>query len=241
VTTLYQPRGKARAYAQLALTIFHQCPHGCRYCYCPRILHKSRYDFFSREPRPRDGLLDDLPAACEEWAAVTEERPAVHLSFIGDPLPLGSPTGVAEAVINILHRFNFPVQILSKSGLLPDSLLHGLREGDSYGISLTTAQQEAQKYWEPFAGSIGTRINAMGRALEAGIKTWVSLEPVLSLDDAKGVLYALQGCSCDPVWVGPLNHQKRGYDWPEVKAQLAELAKEAGLPVRWKDEVCPAK
>ncbi len=236
MTTLYQPRGKAAAYAELAVNIFHRCSHGCRYCYCPRILHQSAFDFFSRAPQPREGLLPDLAQSCEEWAAVTDERPAVHLSFLGDPLPTGTPPDFTNRVIHVLHRFGFPVQLLSKSGILEPSTLKELGETDTYGITLTTCDPDLARYWEPFAGNIGKRINALAAAQQAGIKTWVSLEPVLDLESARGVLFALAGCPVDPVWVGPLNHFARGYDWPEVKQQLAETARATGLPVRWKDE-----
>ncbi len=236
--TLYQPLGHAAAYAKLAVNIYHECSHGCRYCYCPRCLRRTPRAFFNREPAPRQGLLAILPHHCEEWAKVTDERPPVHLSFIGDPLPIGGDHTVANEVIHILHRFLFPVQILSKSGVLEPDTLKELNEHDSYGITLTAIDPKAVEYWEPFAGPVGQRINAMGRAQEAGVKTWVSLEPVISLNDARGVLYALQGCSCDPVWIGPLNHLGRDYDWQQVKGELAALAAKVGLPVRWKDEAC---
>jgi DNA repair photolyase len=240
-TSLYQPRGRAAVYAQLAVNIFHQCSHGCRYCYCPRILHKSTFNFYCREPVPRPGLLSDLTHACEEWAAVSDERPAVHLSFIGDPLPRGGDHKVTNQVIHTLHGFGFPVRILSKSGILEPDTLRELSDRDSYWITLTSVQRDSTDYWEPFAGQVGQRINALAAAQQAGLKTGVSLEPVLSLEEARGVLFALAGCKVDPVWIGPTNHLARGYDWLEVKQQLAETAMATGLPVRWKEDVCRAR
>ena len=241
MTTLYEPRGPAAAYARLAVNIYHKCSHGCRYCYCPRMMHRSAFSFFAREPQPRPGLLADLARACEEWAAVTDERPRVHLSFLGDPLPRNCNHEVTNQVIHTLHRYGFPVQILSKSGILGPDTLRELDERDTYGITLTSVNPAVCEYWEPLAGHVGLRINALAAAQQAGLATMVSLEPVLDLESAKGVLYALKGCTVDPVWVGPLNHFARDYDWPAVKAQLAELAGQVGLPVRWKDEVCRAK
>ena len=82
VNSLYQPRGRAAVYAKLAVNLYDQCSHGCRYCYCPRIMHKSPSVFYSPNPRPRPGLVDDLKTACDEWAAVEVERPPVHLRQI---------------------------------------------------------------------------------------------------------------------------------------------------------------
>ena len=237
MTTLYQPRGKASVYAKLAVNIYRQCSAGCRYCYCPQILHITPSAFFTSNPRPRPGLVDDLLSACEEWAAVEDERPTVHLSFIGDPLPLGGDVGVTAEVISVLHHFHLPVQLLSKSGNLPPAILKLLGEDDSYGVTLTSINPASVAYWEPFAGRADARINALGEAAEVGVKTWVSLEPVISFEDAAGVLNALRGSSCSPVWIGSLNHLKPPYEWAEVKRRLADVARECEIPVRWKDEV----
>ncbi|MBN2464379.1 radical SAM protein, partial [candidate division WOR-3 bacterium] len=237
VTSLYEPRGAARIYADLAVNIYDRCPHGCRYCYCPRILHISEFEYYSPHPQPRPGLLDDLMRACHEWAAVSDERPYVHVSFLGDPLPRSVKPGITEAVINLLHRFQFPVQLLSKSGYLPDSTLSELSERDRYWISLTTLDPERCRFFEPFAGTAEERLAALARARAAGVKVGVSLEPVLSHEDAAQVLAALPKLKPELVWVGMLNHRATPYKWGDVKQQLAKLASELGLPVRFKDDV----
>ncbi len=236
MTSLYTPRGAARVYAELAVNIYDRCAHGCRYCYCPRVLHISEFEYYSPKPQPRPGLLDDLMTACEEWTAVTDERPYVHLCFLGDPLPRAVMPGVTEAVINLLHRFHFPVQLLSKSGFLPDSTLGELSERDRYWVSLTTLDPERCTFFEPHAGSARERLAALARARGAGIKTGVSLEPVLTQEDAAQVLTGLAGRGLELVWVGMLNHHTTPYKWGDIKPELERLANRLHLPVRFKDD-----
>ena len=49
---IYQPKGKAKEYGDLALNIYTGCPHRCYYCFAPNVLHKDREQFHSCvEPR----------------------------------------------------------------------------------------------------------------------------------------------------------------------------------------------
>ena len=45
---IYEPKGAAKEYGDLALNIYTGCPHRCYYCYCPQVLRRGREDFFSK-------------------------------------------------------------------------------------------------------------------------------------------------------------------------------------------------
>jgi DNA repair photolyase len=239
--TLYTPKGAAAVYAELAVNIYHECSHGCRYCYCPRIMHEPAWKFYAASPLPREGLLKDLEKACEEWAGVTDERPFVHLSFIGDPLPRDAHHDTTNSVIRALHRWGFPVQLLSKSAVVGDETLSLLSERDRYWITLTTMDANVSAYWEPFAGKPEERIAALQAVRHTGAEVGCSLEPVIDLDSVNSVLMRLTELQLDTVWIGPLNHIARGYDWRKLKSQLKRVVRELGLKVRWKDEACPTR
>lgn len=36
---IYEPKGRAREYANLAANLYSGCIHGCVYCYVPQFLH----------------------------------------------------------------------------------------------------------------------------------------------------------------------------------------------------------
>lgn len=45
---VYEPKGRAKEYADLAFNTYLSCPHGCRYCYAPSAMHKTRECFHSK-------------------------------------------------------------------------------------------------------------------------------------------------------------------------------------------------
>ncbi len=80
-------------------------------------------------------------------------------------------------------------------------------------------------HWEPNAASIADRIGAIKTAHEKGIKTWVSMEPVIDPAQAIALVKAL-----NPVvnhWkVGKLNYNKGvcdKVDWPGFKADITSI------------------
>ena len=56
---IYEPRGKAREYSELAVNLYTGCSHACRYCYCPAILRKS-VEAWAFDPQPRKNVLREL-------------------------------------------------------------------------------------------------------------------------------------------------------------------------------------
>ena len=38
---IYEPKGKAKEYGDLAINIYTGCPHYCFYCFAPNVLHKD--------------------------------------------------------------------------------------------------------------------------------------------------------------------------------------------------------
>jgi DNA repair photolyase len=49
-----------------------------------------------------------------------------------------------------------------------------------FGTTLLFTSQPEANYWEPNAASLRDRVNAIEIAYSRGIKTWVSLEPVIN-------------------------------------------------------------
>ena len=219
---IYAPKGHAEPYARLALNPYLTCPTRCPYCYnAVRNPH-----FFSDTPRIRGGsvedLLHDLIGQCRRW---TDEKPPVHLTFLGDCYqPAEAELKLTRRCIEVLHQYEFPVQILTKARELPARDFDLLTmDGDRFGITLV----------EP-----SPRIDILQRADALGIPTWLSLEPVISQAAAIEVLRDIENLALpvNPLWIGPLNHRQRGYDWTVVKSRLAIEAEILGLVVQWKDE-----
>ena len=45
MSIIYEPRGKAREYAELAVNLYKGCAHACIYCYAPAATFCDRGKF----------------------------------------------------------------------------------------------------------------------------------------------------------------------------------------------------
>jgi DNA repair photolyase len=228
---IYVPKGHAAPFAQLALNPYLTCSFRCPYCY-NAVRNPA---FFSDKPRIYGGhslfnneigvtsLLNQLDHQCARW---TGEKHPVHMTFLGDCYqPAEEELGLTRRCIQILHKHGFPVQILTKSKVLPRRDFDLLGPEDRFGITLT--------------GPDEILLGTLEAAAHRGIPIWLSLEPVIHSAFAIQVLAEVSrlGLRPDPLWIGPLNHSKRGYDWPSVKQHLRESAFCLDLTVRFKDSV----
>ena len=57
-SVIYEPRGKAREYAPLAVNLYNGCGHSCEYCYAPSFIHTTRNKF--GKPEPRKDIIDKI-------------------------------------------------------------------------------------------------------------------------------------------------------------------------------------
>ncbi len=208
MSLIYEPKGRAREYAALALNIYRGCDHGCTYCYAPAATRRSREDFVHSAPRP--GFLEKLKREAGERAP-TE---AVLLCFTTDPYcRLDEKLGLTRETIKILHSAGHAVQILTKGGrrALRDLDLMGPR--DAFATTLTLLDEEESDHWEPGAALPSDRIRTIKAFRLAGIPTWVSLEPVLDPDVSLEIIEKTHRF-VDLFKVGKMNHvQSSDVDW----------------------------
>lgn len=211
---IYKPRGKAREYAELALNLRKSCEHACKYCFCPQTLHMPKEDFFQPgDPVPNlfNRLGHDLRILSER-----EDCPEVLISFIADPYqPCEMDRPIMPTVIDLFNQYKIPFTILTKGGTRVVRDLHLLLQaGDRFrlGTSISFYHDWIARRWEPFAASIPDRYEMIRMAKNNGIKTWVSLEPVIDPDEAMQILaYCYQ--IVDEFKVGKINYM------PEIEAQ----------------------
>lgn len=197
---IYEPKGKAREYCELALNLYDGCPHGCVYCYVPGILRKSREEFFFAQPRIE--AVRQLRKEVHKYKGRT-----VFLCFSCDPYPYDHNPFTTVA-LEILLSNGVNVEILTKSGTVSmqdEVLLKAYKEQVNYGATLTFVSKDMSKKYEPFAADPDDRINALFTAYHSGIRTWVSLEPVISTAETLALIEATYPF-VDEYRVGKLNY-----------------------------------
>jgi len=179
---IYKPKGKALEYAELALNIYKGCTHSCKYCFNdvnPWI--KNFYD----NPNPKENIFKKTVNDAKKLAGTN--CPEVLISFVGDPYqPIELKLGLTEVVISVLTDFHIPFTILTKGGLRATRDFKILKKANaSFGTTLVFYEEsKLSREWEPYAPPYWDRVEAIKTAKSMGIKTWVSMEPVIDPEQA---------------------------------------------------------
>ena len=226
---IYEPKGKAKEYGDLALNIYTGCPHRCYYCFAPGVLHKDREAFHSHvEPRP--GIVEEVRKQLEKEKITGK---LIHLCFTCDPYPTGYDSTATREIIKLLKEHGNHVQILTKGNGNRDFDL--LDENDWYGVTIS-CDDTIKNAVEPLAVSVGSRLVTLKEAKKHGIKTWVSFEPVI---DPAAVKYCIIHSFdlFDKVKVGKLNYHPSDIAWGEFGRDIENLLKEAGVDYYIKDSL----
>ena len=227
---IYEPKGKAREYGELALNLYRGCSHGCRYCYVPAATFTDRTAFLTPSPRKIT-----QSALARELALLADRQPpaTVFLCFTCDPYQyLDEELTITRETIKLLHAHNVGVNILTKGGhrsARDFDLLAVRPDISSYGATLTFLSGADSSHWEPAATLPWVRMKYLARAHELGIPTWASLEPVI--DPLQSLeLIRRTAPFVDTFKVGRWNHDERAnaIDWAAFARTVVDLLESLG-------------
>lgn len=176
---IYQPKGRAQEYCGLALNLYRGCTHGCTYCYVPGILRMSREQFHESCTVRFPDILDRLEKECQKYPGTGQP---VLMCFTSDPFASPDANIVTTSACEILHRYGYVPVLLTKNPLMAvetPAMCQMLTEAKVWlGTTVTCGEQKAAEI-EPHAPAPHDRIYALEMAKAAGIRTWVSAEPVI--------------------------------------------------------------
>lgn len=200
----------------------------------------NREDFAT--PEPRKGIIDGLRKDARKFAG---DKRNVLLSFTSDLYqPCEAKYNLARQVIRILNEHDLAVTILTKGGMMPvkDFDILSMNPKNEFAVTLTANTEELSNKWEPNAPGPFERINGLYEAVERGIKTWVSFEPVIS-PEAVYDLIDFMGDMPDEIRVGKLNHHNfsGSIDWPKFRERVTVILESTGKPYLIKDALKNAK
>lgn len=230
---IYRPAGEAGEYAPLATNPYVGCGHACFYCYVPAATHISR-EKFDAGAVPREGYLERLARDVlrHTSAGVGIGHPAeqVFVTFSSDPFH-GGDLSHTEATLELLLTGGMAFSTLSKGGTRALDFLHLYRPGrDAYACTLTTTNAALSTKWERRAALPWDRIEALRKFRQAGIFTWVSLEPTLSAEASLEIVRQTHEF-VDLYKIGRANYVKdvvKGTDWRDYTLRMLELLNAVG-------------
>lgn len=212
---IYEPRGKALEYSPLALNLYTGCSHKCSYCYAPAI-RRQTMDQWACSPSAREIRIDFLEKDCADLRASGRSKDSVLLCFMSDPYQPGIDTSLTRKTLEVLGRWGQTATVLTKGGVAASRDFDLMAKfGIGFGQTIIMRDDSLRAQFEPGASTIESRIEAIKEAKARGIKTWVSVEPVVDADEALSVIEELSDWV--DLWkVGKLNHNKaieEGIDW----------------------------
>ena len=219
---IYEPKGRAKEYGDMALNIYTGCPHRCYYCFAPDVLRKAKEEFHSHV-EPRKDIVEAVKRQLET-EHITDKL--IHLCFTCDPYPIGHDTTPTREIIKAIKGSGNHVQILTKGSMGAESDFDLLDSNDWFGVTISCNTQFA-KIHEPNACSPFVRLLMLDKAKDKGIKTWVSCEPVLEVE-AIYKLITESGDTIDRYKIGKLNHYPSDINWGEFGRECERLCKEYG-------------
>ena len=201
---IYEPTGKALEYIPdgYALNVYLGCSFGCTYpCYNVRLK-----DFI--EPRVRKQYDIKLAGEVKDYSGKK-----VFLSFLSDPYQELEHEKRYTRFTLILFLMNNITPVLLTKGFIPeeDWLLFTHFSNFHFGHTLLFEDIRYGMKYEPGAASLGLRKVQLQKAHTLGLTTWISLEPVIDVDEAIKVVKETSGY-VDYYRIGAWNYNVKAKD-----------------------------
>ena len=221
---IYESKGRAREYCELAANLYRGCDHGCTYCYAPLATRRSKEDFI--QSSVRKNVMTEFKKDAIELEKREEDRP-ILLSFTTDPYQhLDVKEHLTRDAIKILHEHNQKISILTKGGKRSErdfDLLVKRPDLSEYGTTLVFTDEDMQRKIEPNAAPTKERIKSLQKAHKLGIYTYVSLEPVWDPEQSLELI-EITHKFVDLFKVGKLNYnpQQHNVNWRKFKFDAIE-------------------
>ncbi len=226
MSLIYEPKGRAGEYAQLALNIYQGCGHQCRYCYVQKMPGPAG-NTWHQEPKARDNLIDRLSKELNSRSKALTAP--ITLSFTSDAYqPIEAELGLTRRVITLLKHHGLRVEVLTKGGARACRDLDLLGPEDAMAATLTFTDEKDSAEWEPGAAPPAERMEMLARAKEHGIRTWASFEPVIDPEQTFRLMREVAGV-VDLYKVGKMNYRGVPVDWEDFAHRALDLLQELGV------------
>lgn len=174
------------------INLYSSCSFNCLYCY----IRGSKYG--TNLEKSVSAKINALEILEKQLYTQYKKRQfgVIVLSSATDPyLPLEENYQLTRGALELIHRYKFPVHIITKSNLierdfnllekidreaiLPQDLKEKLGRGTIITFSFSTLDNKVARLFEPGAPSPDLRLNTLKKTQNAGFLSGVSLMPLL--------------------------------------------------------------
>lgn len=239
MSTIYEPKGRAREYSPLAFNYFHGCTHNCLYCYVPQMF--GRYNTAYNHADCFSNLnVEELERSARKMQGCGKQ---ILLSFTGDPY-CGKDVDDTRKVLEILNKYGHHVAILTKGGERALQHLDVFKDFGNrikIGATLTFSEDADSLKWESGGALPKSRLVALQTLRKNGITTWASFEPVVIPSQS---LELLDVCGkyglTSHVKIGKINNYQgidRQIDWSDFLRKAVAICRKYSLPFYIKEDL----
>ena len=163
------------------------CSHGCNFpCYAKMLALRYGRVKSSEEWLHPKIVSNAIELLKNEIPRFKKKIDFVHLSFTTDPFMYDALNSklyphikkLTLGIIKLLNVNDIKVTTLTK-GIYPEELINKeiYHTENEYGITLVSLDPNFQEQYETFSSPYKDRINSLKKLHQAGLKTWVSIEP----------------------------------------------------------------
>ena len=240
-TLIYSPGGQAGEYAKYALNHYRGCGHSCVYCYVPKIPFAkiTREQFDAGAIEKPNFSLERLDREAAIYAA-HGVKDYIMLSFMTDPYNHDDvELQLTRKSLEILKRHGLSICTLTKGGqrALRDIDLFD-PPTDWFASTLTSLDNAVSLKWESKAALPHDRIATLRTFHDAGIRTWVSLEPVYDAAATIAIIRATHEF-VDLYKVGRMNYCNVHIEWDRFTQDVLAVLNEVGAHYYVKKDLQP--
>lgn len=163
---------------------YRGCEHGCIYCFA-RPTHSFMGLSAGLDFEAKLFAKPDVPKLLERELSRSDYKVrAIAIGTNTDPYqPIEREWRIMRQILEVLHKANHPVAIVTKSALiardldiLSDMAAKGLAK---VGISVTTLDRKLARTMEPRASTPTKRLEAIRALNDAGVPTAVMVAPII--------------------------------------------------------------
>ncbi len=168
-------------YADFCINHVEGCAHGCNFpCYAFNMAKRFGKVKTYKEWCSPKLVKNSLELLDKEIPKYKNQIKFVHLCFMTDPFMYNYPE-IEQMTLKIINKLNFNgirCTVLTK-GIYSKELtdIKKYSKNNEYGITLVSLDKDFKKKHEPFSATYNQRISSLKRLHDAGLKTWVSMEP----------------------------------------------------------------
>tara|TARA_R110002096_G_scaffold78149_3_gene184137 strand:- start:198 stop:1316 length:1119 start_codon:yes stop_codon:yes gene_type:complete len=167
-----------------SINAYRGCEHGCVYCFA-----RPTHAYMGLSP----GLDFESKLFAKPEAAVLLEKEISKKGYLPQPIAMGTNTDpyqpiekerrITRDVLKVLHKYDHPVTILTKSRLVIRDLdlIAPMAEKGlvKVGLSVTTLDRKLSRLMEPRASAPQRRLDAIKLLSDAGVPTSVMFAPII--------------------------------------------------------------